>query len=229
MKRLGMIGGMGPLATIDLFSKIVALTDATKDQEHIPIIIDNYPQIEDRTGHILRGEPSPEAKIVESAKRLQSAGVDALIMPCNTAHYFANAINNAVNIPLIHIVDCTVEAIKRDYPNAKRIAVAASSGTKAGKVYENILLQQGFEVVEISDDIDEALMDCIYKGVKAGKSQEFAHRYQYAVDKIEELGADVIIAGCTELPILREYITTDMAIVDATLELAKAAVKFAKS
>ncbi len=229
MKRLGIIGGMGPLATIDLFQKIVELTDATKDQEHIPIIIDNYPQIEDRTAHILHGAESPEAKLVESAKRLQAAGVDALIMPCNTAHYFAKAIEEAVDIPLIHIVECTVNAIRRDYPNAKKIAVAATAGTKASKVYESVVVREKLDVLDIPESVEEALMDAIYKGVKAGKTEEFAHKYQYAIDELEALGADVIIAGCTELPILRAHITTDVAIVDATLELAKSAVEFAKS
>ena len=94
MKIIGIIGGMGPAATIDLYKKIVENTPAEKDQEHIHVIIDSYPQIEDRTEYILYGGKNPAPRLIESAKRLESAGADALIMPCNTAHYFAKDIEN---------------------------------------------------------------------------------------------------------------------------------------
>ena len=120
MKRLGIIGGMGPMATIDLYKKITDLTDAKKDQDHIHIIIDSYPQIEDRTAHIINGEKSPLPRLLESAKRLAAAGADALLMPCNTAHYFADDIQKEISVPLIHMIKCAAEAIKNNYPKAKK-------------------------------------------------------------------------------------------------------------
>lgn len=227
MKTIGIIGGMGPAATIDLYKKIVDQTPAEKDQEHIHVIIDSYPQIEDRTGYILHGGINPAPRLVESAKRLEAAGVDALIMPCNTAHYFAKDIESAVNIPLIHIVKCSAEAIKNNYPETKKIGLIATTGTIKAGVYGNILKEYGFETLELTEKIENNIMDCIYKGVKAGKTEEYSSLFQQSVDEITSLGADLLIEGCTEIPLLMPYVKTKLPAIDATYELACAAVKFA--
>lgn len=227
MKTIGIIGGMGPLATIDLYEKITMNTKAEKDQDHIHVIIDSYPQIEDRTAFILHGGKNPKDKLIESAKRLESAGADALIMPCNTAHYFAPDIEKEVNIPLIHIVKSTAEAIKNKYPKAKNIGLIATTGTLKSGVYADILKDYGYNIIELNEIIENNIMDCIYKGVKAGKTEEYVPLFQKCVDEITDMGADVLIAGCTEIPILVPHIKAKVPVVDATYELAKASVKYA--
>ncbi len=227
MKTIGIIGGMGPLATIDLYEKITFNTKAEKDQDHIHIIIDSYPQIEDRTAYILHGGKNPKDKLIESAKRLENAGADALIMPCNTAHYFANDIEKEVGIPLIHIVKSAAEAIKNKYPNAKKTGLIATTGTIKSGVYANILKDYGYDIIELDEKLENNIMDCIYKGVKAGKTEEYVTLFQECVDKITDMGADVLIAGCTEIPILVPHIKSKLPVIDATLELALAAVNFA--
>lgn len=227
MKTIGIIGGMGPLATIDLYEKITFNTKAEKDQDHIHIIIDSYPQIEDRTAYILHGGKNPKDKLIESAKRLENAGADALIMPCNTAHFFAPDIEKEVSIPLIHIVKSTAEAIKNKYPKANKIGLIATTGTLKSGVYANILIDYGYDIIELDEKLENDIMDCIYKGVKAGKTEEYVPLFQKCVDKITDMGADVLIAGCTEIPILVPHIKSKISVVDATLELALAAVKFA--
>lgn len=227
MKIIGIIGGMGPAATIDLYKKIVENTPAEKDQEHIHVIIDSYPQIEDRTEYILYGGKNPAPRLIESAKRLEAAGADALIMPCNTAHYFAKDIENIVNIPLIHIVKCSAEAVKNNYPKTKKIGLIATTGTIKAGVYGNILKEYGFETITLPEKIENNIMDCIYKGVKAGKIEEYSRLFQQCIDEIADLGADLLIAGCTEIPLLMPYVKTKLPVIDATYELACAAVKFA--
>lgn len=227
MKTIGIIGGMGPLATIDLYEKITMNTKAEKDQDHIHIIIDSYPQIEDRTAYILHGGKNPKDKLVESAKRLEIAGADALIMPCNTAHFFAPDIEKEVNIPLIHIVKSTAEAIKNKYPKANKIGLLATTGTLKSGVYADILKDYGYNILKLDEITENDIMDCIYKGVKAGKVEEYVPLFQNCVDKVTDMGADVLIAGCTEIPILVPYIKAKIPVVDATLELALAAVNFA--
>lgn len=227
MKIIGIIGGMGPAATLDLYSKIVALTPANKDQDHIHVIIDSYAQIEDRTAFIENRGENPLPKLCEAAIRLEKAGADALIMPCNTAHYFVDDILKKVNIPLIHIVEATAKAVKTRHPKAKKIGLLATSGTKKAGVYSKVLMGYGFELIELPENVEKDVMACIYSGVKAGKIQEYAPLFQKSVDETERLGADVLIAGCTEIPLLMPYIKSSKPIVDATLELAKAAVKFA--
>lgn len=227
MKTIGIIGGMGPAATIDLYSKIVALTPAMRDQDHIHVIIDSYAQIEDRTAFIENRGVNPLPKLCEAATRLEKAGAEALIMPCNTAHYFAEDILKMVNIPLIHIVESTAKAIKKNHPEAKKIGLLATSGTKKAGVYSKILNEYGFELVELPENVEKNIMTCIYSGVKAGKIKEYAPIFQKCVEEVERQGADVMIAGCTEIPLLMPYIKSKKPIVDATLELAKAAVEFA--
>lgn len=226
MKTIGIIGGMGPLATIDLYEKITFNTKAEKDQDHIHIIIDSYPQIEDRTAYILHGGKNPKDKLIESAKRLENAGADALIMPCNTAHFFAKDIEKEVSIPLIHIVKSTAEAIKNKYPKANKIGLIATTGTLKSGVYANILKDYGYHIIELDERLENDIMDCIYKGVKAGKTEEYVPLFQKCVDKITDMGADVLIAGCTEIPILVPHIKSKIPVVDATLELALAAIAF---
>lgn len=226
MKTIGIIGGMGPLATIDLYEKITFNTKAEKDQDHIHIIIDSYPQIEDRTAYILYGGKNPKDKLIESAKRLENAGADALIMPCNTAHFFAKDIEKEVSIPLIHIVKSTAEAIKNKYPKANKIGLIATTGTLKSGVYANILKDYGYHIIELDERLENDIMDCIYKGVKAGKTEEYVPLFQGCVDKIKDMGADVLIAGCTEIPILVPHIKSKIPVVDATLELALAAIAF---
>lgn len=226
MKTIGIIGGMGPLATIDLYEKITFNTKAEKDQDHIHIIIDSYPQIEDRTAYILYGGKNPKDKLIESAKRLENAGADALIMPCNTAHFFAKDIEKEVSIPLIHIVKSTAEAIKNKYPKANKIGLIATTGTLKSGVYANILKDYGYHIIELDERLENDIMDCIYKGVKAGKTEEYVPLFQKCVDKIKDMGADVLIAGCTEIPILVPHIKSKIPVVDATLELALAAIAF---
>lgn len=227
MKIIGIIGGMGPAATIDLYKKIVENTPAEKDQEHIHVIIDSYPQIEDRTEYILYGGKNPAPRLIESAKRLEAAGADALIMPCNTAHYFAKDIEKEVNIPLIHIVRCSAEAVKNNYPKTKKIGLIATTGTIKAGVYGNILKEYGFETIDLPEKIENNIMDCIYKGVKAGKTEEYSILFQQCVDEIADLGADLLIEGCTEIPLIMPYVKTKLPAIDATYELACAAVKFA--
>ena len=210
MKTIGIIGGMGPLATIDLYEKITFNTKAEKDQDHIHIIIDSYPQIEDRTAYILYGGKNPKDKLIESAKRLENAGADALIMPCNTAHFFAKDIEKEVSIPLIHIVKSTAEAIKNKYPKANKIGLIATTGTLKSGVYANILKDYGYHIIELDES----------------KTEEYVPLFQKCVDKVTDMGADVLIAGCTEIPILVPHIKSKIPVVDATLELALAAINF---
>ncbi len=226
MKTIGIIGGMGPLATIDLYQKIVDNTKAEKDQDHIHVIIDSYPQIEDRTAYILNGGKNPIEKLIESGRRLEKAGADVLIMPCNTAHYFAKQIEESVNIPLLHIVKSTAESVIKNYPDAKNIGLIATSGTLVSGVY-NILKDYGYNIVDVEESVENNIMDCIYKGVKSGRTKEYVPLFQQCVNNIVNSGADVLIAGCTEIPVLMPLIKTTVPWVDATYQLALSAVTYA--
>ena len=148
-------------------------------------------------------------------------------MPCNTAHYFAKDIEKAVYIPLIHIVKCSAEAIKKKYPYVRKIGLIATTGTIKAGVYGDILKIYDLETITLNEELENNIMDCIYKGVKAGKTEEYSKLFQKCVDDIASLGAELLIAGCTEIPLLMPYIKTNLPVIDATYELASAAVKYA--
>ncbi|MDR2883852.1 MAG: amino acid racemase [Deferribacteraceae bacterium] len=227
MKTLGILGGMGPEATLDLFRKIVELTPAKRDQDHLHIVIDNYAQIPDRTANILAGGEDPLPYLVEGAKRLESAGVDAIIMPCNTAHYFLPRIKLQVDMPFISIIDSAVAEVATIAPHAKSVLPISTTGTKSTRLYEDALLAAGYTVPETPKDIQDEIMYCIYEGVKKGETLQVVNRFQRAIEYIDsEIKPDVLISACTEIPILMPHITTNTPTVDATLALARAGILF---
>jgi aspartate racemase len=145
MKTLGIIGGMGPLATADLFKMIIELTPAKSDQEHIPVLIDSNTNIPDRTAAILSCGKDPRPEMIHSAKRLQEAGADYLLMSCNTAHYFYDDIAENIHIPLLHMPKLTAEyARQKGY---KKVALLATDGTIKSGVYSNAFENSGVEII----------------------------------------------------------------------------------
>lgn len=228
-KRLGIMGGMGPMATVDFYQKITELTPATCDQDHIPLIIDSYPQIEDRTAFILGRGDDPCPKMIESAQRLKQAGAEAILITCNTAHYFAERIQQTVDIDIIHIVKSAVRAIV-DANSAgehyQRIAVLATDGTVKSGLYQHELERVGLTVVALSDAQQKSLMSCIYDGAKTGKIADYQADFEAIIDAVP---ADAYIAACTEIPLFAAQLSDDYPIIDATQTLAEQAVRFALS
>lgn len=228
-KRLGIMGGMGPLATVDFYRKITELTPANCDQDHIPLIIDSYPQIEDRTAFILGHGDDPCPKMIESATRLKQAGAEAILITCNTAHYFVKRIQQAIDVEIIHIVKSAVEAIveaNRTGKNYQRIAVLATDGTVKSGLYQRELEHAGLTVVPLSESQQQRLMSCIYEGAKTGKITDYQADFQAIIDGVS---ADAYIAACTEIPLFTEQLTGDYPLIDATQALAERAVHVALS
>ncbi|MDI6861052.1 MAG: amino acid racemase [Caldisericia bacterium] len=223
---IGVIGGMGPEATLDLFYKILKNTKAEKDQDHIHLIIDNYPQIPDRTMYLLGKGENPLPYILKSAKNLEMLGVSAICMPCNTAHYFVNEIKKEIKVPFLSIVDSVIEEIKENYKNIKNVGLIATEGTIIGKVYETPIKKEGLNII-IRKDLINDVMKIIYS-IKGGKIKENIDLFNKIVEEYINSGSQVIIAGCTEIPLLFPYIEIKVPIIDSTLCLAKKVIKFAK-
>jgi aspartate racemase len=227
-KLVGIIGGMGPQATADLFSKIIKLSPAQKDQEHIHIIIDNFAQIPDRTGFLLGGGENPLPYLLNSAKRLKNAGAEILAMPCNTAHYFLPQIQKEIGIPFISIIESAAAELKEKFPKAQNVVLLASLGTKKTQIYDKILIKNGFNLLNLDAELDGEIMTAIYDGVKKGKTDEFIPAFENTVNKIIfKYKPDIFISACTEIPILMEKIVCEIPAIDATSALAAAVVKAA--
>ena len=225
MKTVGIIGGMGPLATVDLFGKIVNLTDAKCDNDHIHILIDNNTYIPDRTSYILGDGENPINELVKSAKRLKDMGADFLIMPCNTAHYFYNDIINQVSIPFINMIEET--AIYINNKNIKKAGLLSTTGTINAKVYDNIFKNYNIDVIKPSYENQNIIMDLIY-GIKQGKKEFDIKKIKNVLNELQDSGVECVILGCTELPIAFDLLSLEGNFVDPTEILAKSAIKKAK-
>lgn len=224
-KTVGIIGGMGPLATADLFRKIVNLTDAAGDNEHLHVIIDNNTAIPDRTAAILKGGASPVPELVKSARRLSGAGADFLIMPCNTAHYFYDALAEQSPVPVLHMLRLTAEAIVRD--GIRTVGLLATDGTIATGIYEKLFDENGIACVKPDDEGQRAVMSMIYDDIKSGRKETDPAQIQKVLNRMRAQGAEKFVLGCTELPIAFEKFAFDAPVIDPTAVLAAGAIAYA--
>ncbi len=221
-KTIGIIGGMGPMATVELFRLIVANTKSSADRDHIHIYIDNNTQIPDRTEAILRGGVSPVPEIVASAKKLEQAGADLLLMPCNTSHYFIDEIRRQVSLPILDMIEETARAVyKAGYNKA---GLLATTGTIRGGIYDKYTEKYGIEIISPDLEEQEILMQFIYSGVKAGNNDFDVSGINRVVDSLTKRGAETMILGCTELPVGKKMYGLDFPSIDAMETLARSAV-----
>lgn len=223
-KSIGILGGMGPMATADLFQKIVALTKADSDNDHIRIYIDNNPQIPDRTTAILKGGKDPVPQMLDALRHLEACGADCIVMPCNTAHYFLDRLQPETKIPFISILESTAKACAAAHPG-KTACILATTGTLCTGIYEKALSQEGVAYLLPGDRHREILMDGIYR-IKAGERLTDPAPFQGMLEDLQAAGADYFILGCTELPLAMEQLSLSGSFIDPTLELAKAAIRF---
>ena len=225
-KTIGILGGMGPLATADLFRKIVTMTKAGCDNDHIRIYIDDNASIPDRTGAILGGGKDPVPVMADSLKKLVACGADCIIMPCNTAHYFLPPLQEMTEVPFLSMLEATAKACAKEFPG-KTAAILATKGTLATGLYEQALTKEGVAYLVPDADEQDALMRVIYDGVKADAAPEaYRKDMESVLATLTEKGADYFILGCTELPLAAELLEIPQATIDPTAELAKAAILF---
>lgn len=225
MKSIGIIGGMGPLATVDLFGKIVQMTRAGSDREHIQVYVDNNTNIPDRTGAILHGGEDPRREMIRSAIKLEAMGADVLVMPCNTAHYFHEDVKAYVSIPFLSMIEETVEEIARG--SFHTVGLLATTGTVRSGVYEKAMEARGITPVKPTDEGMTHVMDLIYNGVKAGNADWPIQPFLDVLEDLRRRGAQTMILGCTELPIAFEQHRIGYPFIDPTSALAKSAIRFA--
>jgi aspartate racemase len=222
---LGIFGGMGPEATANLYQLIVKLTPATRDQDHIPTLIYSLPQVPDRTAAIKSGDMSIVAYLVEGVTRLERAGASFIVIPCNTAHYFYEPMQKAVKIPIVHMIRETVVEVAAKYPKARKVGLLATSGTIASGLYEKEFAARGIAVVVPDPDVEENLVMKATYDIKAGGNKRQAEEWLFLAGKsIEKKGAEVVVLGCTEIPLAFNPERSGVPVVNATKVLAERAI-----
>jgi aspartate racemase len=225
---IGVLGGMGPEATADLFLKIIRRTRAGRDCDHLRVIIDSNPAIPDRTRAIQGTGPSPVPELVRSARALERAGADFIVIPCVTAHYFHGALAPRTTLPVLHIVEETAHWIRRNL-TARAVGVLASTGTIETGLFQRALAKQNIEsIVPLPDEQSRLVMEAIYgrRGIKAAGASAYAARLvARAAERLVGRGARAILAGCTELPLVLRDGDLTVPVVDPVLVLAEAAIR----
>lgn len=224
-KVLGVLGGVGPLATIYFADLVVKMTDAKTDQEHIAMVILNHSSIPDRTEYIMdKSKPNPLPVMVNDAKMLEEDSCDYIVIPCNTAHYFYDEIQKSVSIPIINILEETVKYCEKTIPDIKRIGVLATDGTIKSMAYQNIIEKHGLECIVPSQEDQQSVMNIIYNQVKAGKEVDI-FEFHRIIGDLKKLGCDAVILGCTELSIIKKDFEINREdIVDSMECLARSSI-----
>jgi aspartate racemase len=228
-KTVGIIGGMGPEATIDLMQRILRLTPAPEgrdmdDIDHIRCLVDNNPKIPSRIKAIIdKDGEDPGPFIADMAKGLESWGADFLAIPCNTAHYYYDIVQSAVNIPVINLIDIVCNHIKTHFPDHDKIGILASTAVKITQLYSNKLKQ--FDIKDVWPDSDhQAILLKVIKEIKKGNiNSKVQNDYAQVCDNLLHKGVKTAIIACTELSILKGK--TSINTVDAAEILAREIVR----
>ncbi len=224
---VGVVGGLGPSATVDFMDKIIRHTPVSRDQDHIRMVVEHNPQIPDRTKHLVSGGPDPTLPLYAACKRLEANGASLIAIPCNTAHAFVDRFQQYLSIPIVNMLVETVEAIRQQCPDAGTVGLLATSGMVQSRVYHQLLEQAGYELLVPDEPHQEMLMEVIFgeKGIKAGFTEGDCLRdFHRVIRHVEDRGADVLILGCTELPLL-ELPQKSVTILDPTDILARKCVE----
>ncbi len=225
-KTIGILGGMGPEATVDLYAKVIRATRATCDQEHLRVIIDSNPKIPDRTAAILGNGADPTPALIATATNLVRAGAALIAMPCNTAHYFHTAIQNSVSVPVLHMPRETARHIKSSLPMVRRVGLLATVGTVKSGIYAEACRDSGLELISPEDEMQNLVTTAIFgpQGIKAGGRELPTQQLITAAESLIARGVDAVILGCTEIPLALKPGMLPLPLIDATQVLAEAAV-----
>jgi aspartate racemase len=196
---LGVLGGMGPQATADFLAKLAACTEAQSDQQHLPVVAWSVPQIPDRTSAILHGGDSPLGPMLHGVRMLYALGATAIVIPCNTAHYWYDDLSARAGLPILHIVDAAADQISSARPEARRLGLLATEGTLHSGIYQNRLPAK-FEVIEPDPVSIVGVMHGIAE-VKAGRLDAARPLFDEAAEALRRKGTDAILLACTEIPL----------------------------
>lgn len=198
---VGVLGGLGPMASVYFYDMVVNMTDAKTDQEHVDMIITNRATTPDRTAFIVgSSDEDPSNILIDDATKLEKYGVDFIVMTCNTAHYFYEKIARSVNLPLVNIVEETIKHAKAT--NHKKLGILATTGNIKTSLYQNMCEKYDMKYLTLDENRQSKVMEIIYDDIKSGKPADM-DKFNSIVDYLKENDCDGVILGCTELSILK--------------------------
>jgi aspartate racemase len=222
-RLIGVLGGMGPLATVDFMQKVIEATPAACDQDHVPMLVRSIPQVPDRVEAIFEGHDEPFPHLLEGIRALQTSGVELIVMPCNTAHAWYDRLAASVDIPFMHIADAVARCLTGLDPGP--IALMATAATVRVGFYQRYLSAAGRDVILPCGETQQKITEAIH-GVKIGDLIGAQVNADEAADTLIDRGARRMLLACTELPLAFRGSPHKNKCLDATMCLAEAVVAF---
>jgi aspartate racemase len=224
---IGILGGMGPRATVDFYREILTLTPGVKDQDHMRVLIYSNPKIPDRTAAILDDGEDPLPHLVESARVLERGGAGILAIPCNTAHYFLPRLQPEIGIKILDMIAETLLDLKSQAPQVRTVGLLAATGTVRSGIYHRRFHERGIKVI-VPDAVDQPEVQGGIQQVKAtAHNRQTAEKFHAIGGRLVAAGAEAIILGCTEIPLAFDQKSVSYLCLNATRSLARAAVDWA--
>lgn len=219
---LGVIGGLGPIATAHFMALVAEMTDAKVDQDHLNMIIYSVPSIPDRTAHILdNSKPNPLPQMLAIGQRLADQGASPIAIPCMTAHYFFDDLEAGISVPLVNGVKETVRHLKEN--GVKKVGIMATDGTIRSRIFRSELENQGLTAIIPGEEAQKNVMHLIFNNIKAGIPAEM-DKFHAAAEDLHSQGAEAIILGCTELSLIKRDYPIGPGFIDAMEVLAQQSV-----
>jgi len=228
-KQIGILGGMGPEATSELFSLIIKNTQAQNDQDHIPVLIVNNPKIPDRSLFIMGKGPSPLNMLIEGALKLERMGADIILIPCNTAHFFIKQIEEKIHVPIIDMIKETARYVLCKYPEIKRYGLLSTSGVYKTAIYKKAFEDIALEIINPDTLYQQHNMTAIYgiNGIKAGFKTVPRKTLLQSVANLEAKRVCAIISGCTEISLVLKQPDINIPLINPLKILAVKSIQLA--
>ena len=223
MKTLGVIGGLGQMASAYFMQLLTQMSDAQTDQDHMDILMYSRPSIPDRTSYIIGdSKENPVPDMVMAGKKLKEMGADILAIPCITAHYFHEELEDGIGLPIIHAVEETISCLEEK--EVTQVGILATDGTIQSGLFQNAFKQRGVWPILPEAGSQKRVMEIIYHQIKAGKSVDMESFYQIS-EEMSGHGAQVILLGCTELSLIKRDYDLPAGYLDVMEVLARKAVQ----
>lgn len=227
-RAVGVLGGMGPAATWDFCERVRRATGASRDQDHLHLIVDSDPSLPDRNAAVAGEGPSPGPRLGEMAAGLERAGAQLLVMPCNAAHAFLGDVRAASRLPFLNMVELTVEAALARRPGLRTAAVLATTGCLDAELYQRAFAARGAHAAVPRGARRDELMDLVYRVKRGDDPATLREAARALAERFVADGAELIVAACSEIPLVLDDADLEAPLLASSEALARATVAVAR-
>lgn len=224
---VGVIGGMGPAATVDFMDKLLKATHAPTEQDNLRLLVDCNPHVPDRN-HLAPDGPQPGPVLADMARGLQRSGADFVVMACNTAHAYEADIRAALTVPFVSLIAETAATLRARHPQVKRVGLLAASGCLEARLYQDAVARNGVEALTLDPEGLQRFMRVLYDIKRGDLSDATRAEMRALADQLIADGAEVVIAGCTEVPLVLSQADLARPLLDTTAVLVERTLAYAR-